>query len=442
MKKGGLFRLGRVVVVLAVALVVAVVLIAVRPEAKKRPLERTGQLVETLKPAITTIAMPVEAFGTVHPRDQVNLVAQVRGTVTHLDPVFTGGGTFSEGTLLLTIDPRDYELALARLAVQIRQAQTEIDAVEQRGANLKALMALTKANAALAQTEFKRLSELTDLKVSSVTQRDQAQQRYLSSRERLQSLQNEAALIPVLRRQAGAALEMAEVLHRQALLNLERTRMVAPFDGRVLEKGVETGENVSVGAHLGTIYREGALEVDIRVPIEDLAWLQDGTGAISSLTAEVTIAGHEGAGRWQARIDRTQAAVDAKTRTLPIVVAINAGGPYHNLEGPASGALQLLPGMFVTVRILGRTVSDVVVLPRYVVYPGDVVYLADGNRLKIQPVTVMRRYRDDVFVTAGISADDRVIRTPLMGAVAGMPIRVAPTAATQPLSNAAGPSDS
>lgn len=430
MRKGGLFKFTRVVVVLAVALAVAVVLIAVRPKAQKRPAERSGQLVETLSPVMTTVTMPVEAFGTVSPTEQVNLVAQVRGTITHLDPSFTDGGTVTAGTELLTIDPRDYQLEAARLAVQIQQAQAEIDAIDQRAANLEALMALTRANVALAQTEYQRLNELADLKVSSPTQRDQAHQRYLSSRERLQALENDAALLPVTRRQAAAALEMANVLHRQALLNLERTRTVAPFDGRVLEKRVEIGEHVSAGAPLGIIYRQGALEVVVRVPIEDLPWLRDATGTIAALTVEIGVAGHLEAGWWPARIDRIQAAVDEKTRTLPLVVSVDAGRASGISETPSSDDLQLLPGMFVTVRILGRSVPDVVVLPRHVVYPGDVVYLVDGDRLKIQTVTVMRRYRDEVFVTAGLTTADRVIRTPLMGAVAGMPIRLAQAAAT------------
>ncbi|MFH1985730.1 MAG: HlyD family efflux transporter periplasmic adaptor subunit [Pseudomonadota bacterium] len=441
MKKGGLFRFIRVLVVLVIAVAVAVVLVAVRPRAQKRPPERSGQLVETLTPVITTVTMPVEAYGTVSPGEQVNLVAQVRGTITRLDPAFTDGGAFTAGTVLLTIDPRDYELEAARLAVQIQQARTEIEAIDQRAANLEALTALTRANAALAHTEYQRLNELADLKVSSVTQRDQAHQRYLSSRERLQGLENEAVLIPVTRRQAAAALEMAHVLHRQALLNLERTRTVAPFDGRVLEKRVETGEHVSAGAPLGIIYRQGELEVDIRVPIEDLPWLRDASGNIALLAAEISVSGHTAAGRWPARIARTQAAVDAKTRTLPIVVAVDAEPPAGNAETRSADALQLLPGMFVTVRILGRTVSDMIVLPRHVVYPGDVVYLADGDRLKIQPVTVMRRYLDEVFVTAGLTTGDRVISTPLMGAVAGMPIRGAAGAETQPLLPPAGPSD-
>lgn len=422
MKKTGLFRFIRVVVVIIVSVAVAAVLIAVRPRAQRRPLQQVGQLVETFAPARTTVAMPVDAFGTVRPSEQVRLVSQVRGTVVALAPSFVDGGPIAAGAELLTIDPRDYQLEVDRLSVQIRQARAELDIIQQRAFNLEALLAISRANVSLAQTDYQRLEELADLKVSSQTQRDQAHQRYLTARERHQSLQNELALIPMARNQAEAALEKAEVLHSQALLNLDRTRILAPFDGRVVEKNVEVGDQVTAGGYLGTVYRQGALEVDVRIPMEDVHWLKDDAGVIPSLAAEVHISGHPDAGRWAARILRTQAAVDAKTRTLPLILAID-GRPPEAAGGASTRRLDLLPGMFVSVRILGRQVPGVMALPRYAVHEGDRVYLADGDRLSIRPVAVMRQYGDTVYVAGGIGPSDRVIRTPLVGAVDGMPIR-------------------
>ncbi len=431
MEKGGLFRLIRVLVVLTVAIAVAVVLIAVRPRAQKRPLQETGHLVKTLSPEITMVTMPVEAYGTVSAKETVKLTAQVRGTVVQVDPAFTTGGAFSAGTLLLVIDARDYALEVARMAAQIRQYQAELDRIDQQAANLSKLLEITRENVSLAQTEYRRLNELADLNVSSATQRDQAHQQYLSGRERLQALVNEADMLPVARQKAMAALETAQVLRRKAQLDLERTRIVAPFDGRVIEKQVAVGEHVPVGGYLGTIYQKGALEVDVRVPLEDLAWLKDNSGGISQRSAEVRISGHPDAGRWPAKIVRIHAAVDSRTRTLPLVVAIDAASAAVSAEPPSSDNLTLLPGTFVTVRIQGRRIPDMVVLPRHVVHPGDVVYLAEGGRLAIRPVTVARRYREQVFVAAGLTPGDRVIRTPVVGAVAGLPIRTASSTATE-----------
>jgi multidrug efflux pump subunit AcrA (membrane-fusion protein) len=79
--------------------------------------------------------------------------------------------------------------------------------------------------------------------------------------------------------------------------------------------------------------------------------------------------------------------------------------------------------MFVTVNIAGHTVERAFVLPRHLVYPDDVVYMAVDDRLHIQPVRVLRAYRDTVVIDDGLSAGDLVITTPLSSATEGMKIR-------------------
>jgi multidrug efflux pump subunit AcrA (membrane-fusion protein) len=80
--------------------------------------------------------------------------------------------------------------------------------------------------------------------------------------------------------------------------------------------------------------------------------------------------------------------------------------------------------MFVTIKIKGKEVNQAYVLPRYVVYPGDVVYTLKDDQLKIKEVGILRSYKDSVIVNEGLSQDDQIISTPLSGAVDGMSVRV------------------
>jgi multidrug efflux pump subunit AcrA (membrane-fusion protein) len=59
-----------------------------------------------------------------------------------------------------------------------------------------------------------------------------------------------------------------------------------------------------------------------------------------------------------------------------------------------------------------------------VVYPGDVVYTLEDDKLKIKEVSILRSYKDSVIITEGISEGDRIISTPLSGAVDGMRVRL------------------
>jgi hypothetical protein len=79
--------------------------------------------------------------------------------------------------------------------------------------------------------------------------------------------------------------------------------------------------------------------------------------------------------------------------------------------------------MFVAVRIAGRSLESVFMLPRHVVQDDDTVFLAQDGRLKIQPVNVLRRFKDAVYVDGGLSEGDLVISSPLSNAVEGMALR-------------------
>jgi multidrug efflux pump subunit AcrA (membrane-fusion protein) len=112
--------------------------------------------------------------------------------------------------------------------------------------------------------------------------------------------------------------------------------------------------------------------------------------------------------------------MDDRTRTLPMVVEVDeASGAAED-----QGSLRLRPGMFVRVRIKGKVVDQAFVLPRHVVYPGDIVYTFKDNRLMIKPVSVLRAYKDSVIVSQGLAEGDQIIKTPLSAATDGMLLRV------------------
>jgi hypothetical protein len=112
--------------------------------------------------------------------------------------------------------------------------------------------------------------------------------------------------------------------------------------------------------------------------------------------------------------------MDERTRTLPMVIEVDETA---TAEESVSG-FRLRPGMFVTIKIKGKAVNQAFVLPRHVVYPGDVIYTLKDDQLKIKEVGILRSYKDSVIVNEGLSEDDQIISTPLSGAVDGMSVRV------------------
>ena len=124
---------------------------------------------------------------------------------------------------------------------------------------------------------------------------------------------------------------------------------------------------------------------------------------------------------WHGRLARVKAALDQTTRTLPVVIEVDDPAPGDSTTHAAD---RLKPGMFVTVRIQGRQVENVHRLPRHLVHDGDTVYLAVDDQLSIRPVTILRRFKQSVLISDGLSDGDLVVTTPLSGAVPGMRIRL------------------
>lgn len=420
MKKGGLYKIFRVTVVLAAAAAIAFFLYLLKPEAKRQDSPETGRLVEVFSVQAEQSNMILESYGTVTPRETLKLVAEVRGKVVFLHPDFKEGGFIFKDTQLIAIDPKTYQLEVERRRVQIKKRDVELKKLDQDALNLQASIKIARSDTSLAQAEVDRLTALSRKKVLAQTRLDQAKQIYLGRLDRLQGLKNQLALIDPLKEQIETDRQMAEILYQQAATDLGRTKIMSPFDGWVLKKAVESGEYVNIGQPLGQIYREGAFDIEVNLPLEDLKWIFTEDEPEMDIRAEIVTENRTSPQTNTGKVARAKAQVDVKTRTLPVVVEVDRMPGIK--ARPEMGGLK--PGMFVTVKMFGKPLKDVFVLPRHVLHAGDVVYVAREGRLKKKPVQVLRRFKNAIYVGSGLSPKDRIIRTPLSEATDGMLVRI------------------
>ncbi len=420
MKKGAMFKTMRVVAVLVTASFIAILLIWLSPKAERQLPVEIGRLVEVFPAKAQTIQMTVEAYGTVNPREVLKIVAEVPGRIVGIHPAFKEGAFIKQGEILINVDPRTYELEVERQRVHVSQVEAELRRLKQDVQNLAASIKIAKSDVALSKKEVNRLRALIHKNVIAQTTLDQAEQRYLSSLERLQNLENQLALTGPMKEQLEAQREMAKVMLRQAQLDLEKSSITANFNAWVLEKSVEEGQHVATGQLLGSIYRDGALDVEVRIPTKELKWLPNGRSQTTSPEADVIFSSDNTLFTWHGRVARIKAEMDETTRTLPVVIEVNSTAVSNtNQDQP-----KLRPGMFVTVKIKGREIKQAFVLPRWVVHSDDVVYTVLDNKLRIQPVNVVRSFKDRVYVDRGLKDGDLVVTTPLSTATEGMQVRL------------------
>jgi RND family efflux transporter MFP subunit len=371
-------------VVLLSAAVGSWALISSRPEAETRAAEAPLPVVRVAVMQPETVRMKVESQGTVSPRTATQLVPEVSGLVIAVDPRLRQGGFFGRGDVLLKIDPREYEWAVTRAEASVAQAELRL--------------AQEQASAAVARREWQELGEGEGTPLA------------------LRELQV---------KEARASLAATRAALEQARLDLERTRVRAPFDGRVLEKSVDIGQFVSRGSPMARIYSIDAAEVRLPVPDDELRFLDlplgyDSAGRVEGPVVLLSAEFAGGAHTWEGRVVRTDGQIDPRTRMVGVVAEVE--DPYE--IGPGSDRPPLVAGMFVRAQIVGTELSRAFRIPRVALRESSVLVLDDEDRVRFREVTVARAAGDVVFVTGGIEEGERVCVSPLQAAVDGM--RVVP----------------
>lgn len=418
------FRFVRVVVVLAAASALGIWLFSIRETPDKQQVEQIPPGVRVVEVQPKTQQMFVEAFGTVTPRNMVRVAAEVAGRIERMHPAFREGGWIEKDQAMIEIDRRAVILDRAAAEARVAQAKADIDYLIRDIENLSSDVKLAESNMDLALKEAERLKALSQREFASKTSLDRAQQQYLTARIQVQATRNRLALAGPLMAQKQAALALARNDVKKVDLILEKSRITAPFTGFVLSRLVEQGEYVNPGQILGSLYRAGALDVDVRIPLEQLKWIQPQFDSGQMPEAQVHIANlsSEDTRVWHARVARIKADIDEKTRTLPMSVEILPD------SGPDSDnpVMALKPGAFVRCRIAGKKVDHLHALPRHLLHPGNRVYVVKDNRLDIREVSVLRKFKDQVFVESGLMPGDHIVSSPLPGAFDGMAVTVKP----------------
>lgn len=416
-----LFKLFRVFIVLGIAFALAFWLYAIRSTPEKKEVVQTPPSVRVFKALSQSEVMTVTAFGTVSPRRLVKIAVEVPGRIVYLNPGFLEGGLIENQALLVQIDPRSYGLGKEAAAVRVTQARLDMDSLNQEVENLKKDRELTKANVNLTQKEFERMTVLSQNQFASKTSLDKTEQQHLAARIQLQSIQNRLSLIPAMIEQKKAALAMADVEFNKAGLALERTRILSGFDGFVLDKQAEVGEYVNPGQILGSVYAKDELDVEVRIPLEQMRWIQTFFDNGRTPAAQVRIANFDDPDKrvWDARVARIKASIDERTRTLPMTLEIQTGN-NDAMNGPGAALFDLKPGTFVNCTIIGETRDNIFVLPRHLLKPGDILFILADSHLEKRKVSVLRKFEEEVYINGGLANGDKIIASPLPGAVEGM----------------------
>jgi RND family efflux transporter MFP subunit len=338
--------------------------------------------VEIVRPSEYQIV--VRAMGTVIPDREVVLKSRVAGEVVDIDPEFTEGGFLRKNMKLLQIDPLDYELALARQQSAVADAEYALK--------------LELGHQAVAKREWE----------------------LLSGDQPVQDMEKELALRKPHLDKARAELAAAQAELETAMLNLDRTRIMAPFNAMVRSKSVDLGSQVTPQESLAELVGTDVYRIQASIPMDHLGWIQipgqaDGSGSKARI---IYGQGHECMGT----VTRLMGDLSTEGRMARILVEIK--DPL-GLKAVDQHRVPLLIGEYVRVEIQGRKLDHVFQISRTALRDNSSVWIATENQtLEIRKVRPVWRDADIVLLQDGLKPQERLIVSDLPAVVEGMSVRV------------------
>ena len=369
-------------VVIPGILISAIALMAVlsqfKPEPPKRESESLDLLVETLTLELSTESFRIYSQGTVRPRTQTVLSAEVSGSIVSISPNFIAGGAFEEGEVLMRIDPTNYTAAIDKAEALLLQRQIEFDGAKE-----------LRSQGYRAESEFAS---------------------------------------------AAAALASAKADLAIAMRNLERSYIRLPYAGMVLSKNADIGQFVNPGTQLGVTFATDIAEVRLPLTDQDLAFVDLPGPASSDMRKgpQVTLTATQKGKRmrWDAELVRSEGVVDERSRVTYAVAQLD--DPYQ-LHGDG---IALPIGTFVAAEITGSGAYDVIRIPRTALRrAGQVLVVDDENKIDIRSVAVIRSDERFAYVGSGVAPGERITTTAIEAPTNGMSVRTAESIAAESAEN-------
>jgi HlyD family secretion protein len=352
MSRGGRVLWVRAAVIVAIALFVAVVAWRVTQALAAKPVVKAPlPTVSVTQAGVSTVPTTVSIIGTIAAR--YDMPIGVEGDAGRVAAIYVEAG-----------DRVKRGQVLARLNVSVLQPQV---------ANLEAALEQARAEAELADAEYKRAQAVG---ASGALSAEETQRR-------------RSAGVTAAAKVKVAAAQLAEAQAR-----LARAEVRAPSDGVILARNVEVGQTATPGGEaLFRLSEGGEIELRGQVAEQDLPLLKVGQVVNVRLTGTAQV--------YQGHVRLLPAVIDPQTRLGMARVSLT---PDPNLR----------PGAFARAEV---TVSNAerAVLPQTAVLNDDkgsyVLVVNDDNKVQRRAVRVSGIVQNGVTIAEGIDGKDKVVTT-------------------------------
>lgn len=412
------------------------VLIAIMLVKSRSPLQHAGtkmpsKVVEIINAKRLPFSAKVTAFGTVEPTVTLKTLAEVSGKISYMHPDLNQGNSIAAGTVVLRIDPEDYEVTLKQTQADLSANKSSLKQLQVEQQTTRRSLVLAKKNLKVGEKELDRIRSVWKRKLIARSTLDAEAQKVIQLRQQVSELQGQLNSYNSRKASVQAQITRAKEQVKGQKTTLGRTEISLPFSARIGAVSIEKNQFVNVGTTLFEALDIKSVEINAQLPILHMRSLVSHleganfdrptmgiTGemlARLNLSARVKLVGDMPDAWWDAKVLRFSESIDPTRRTLGIVVGID-----HPYEKVIPGRRPpLLKGMFTAVE-LHAPQQKVIVIPRKDIHHGRVYIVDSNNHLQIKVIDIQQQQGDLVVVRSGLQEGDQIIINDLVPVIEGM----------------------
>ena len=400
-------------VVLAVAAAGFFYLRATKPLTAPEPVQERIWPVAAVTAAPRDVEPEIKVFGQIFAGRQVELRPLVEGRVVETGPAFVEGGIVATGELLVAIDPFDYENASQERRAQVDEARARLGEIQAERAGALELRVGDKEQVVLRQRDVARRRRLAARGVGSEKAFDDARLALSETRQRLIERERNIAQYGSRISQQQAVIDRLEIRLRQADRDLEQTRLVAPFEGFLVDVSTALGKRIGRSDRVARLIDARRLEVRFSLSNENLGRLLS-VGEWRGRKIRAVWTAGDIVHAFSATIDRIQGEVDAAKGGVDLFARIIGAGPKTPLR----------PGAFIEVWFKERRYENLVRIPQTALHPGSRIFIARDGRLEERKVEVLARSGNDIYIRGAFAPGAKIVVTRFPEMIPGLKVSV------------------
>ncbi len=424
-------------IAIILCLITAIVIIKSRPKMAHEPSAGLITPVNVIEVKPYAIKPAIIGFGTVEPDISLASKAEVSGKISYVHPQLRNGALLQKDTVVMRIDPEDYQLALQQAQSTVTSNHAKVREIELQKNNVQADLKLVQKKLKLAQVELARIESLVKKQSISKSSRDNQQSSVLRLQQEVQKLRSQLKTLPQQLASARAALANAESLVITQELNIKRTEIKLPFNARISERVVEENQYIAKGSLLFSAQTTDKILINAQFSLQHFRSLAKGfrgneallkeaflSGFSSDifqqlgLTAKVRLADNQ-TPYWPANVERISSQLDPVTRTLGIVISVD--NPYQNII-PGTNP-PLMQGMYTEILLQGKA-KIFYAIPRDALHENEIYIVNKDAQLKRRAVKNPQVQGKVVLLTQGLQVGETLIVSDVFPAVSGMQVKV------------------